>query len=57
MWKFGANKSYFKFENWWPQVEGFHELVKNWWDSFDFAGRPDYILASKLKSLKNKLKN
>lgn len=38
-------------------MEGFHELVKNWWDSFDFAGRPDYILASKLKALKDKLKN
>lgn len=24
------NRSYFKFENWWPEVEGFNELVKNW---------------------------
>ncbi|XP_075079926.1 uncharacterized protein LOC142165225 [Nicotiana tabacum] len=53
-WKY--NKSYCKFENWWLGVEGFNDQVKTWWDSFVIVGRPDYILASKLKALKGKLK-
>ncbi|WMV48297.1 hypothetical protein MTR67_041682 [Solanum verrucosum] len=48
--------SYFKFENWWLQTENFNERIKGWWDSEIFMGRPDYILACKLKSLKVKLK-
>jgi len=31
-------------------------MVKNWWDSFNVRGRPDFILASKLRYLKDKLK-
>ncbi|KAM3251590.1 hypothetical protein P3L10_005660 [Capsicum annuum] len=31
-------------------------MVKIWWDSSTFRGRPDFILASKLKHLKEKLK-
>ncbi|KAG5624656.1 hypothetical protein H5410_009874 [Solanum commersonii] len=27
-------KSYFKFENWWLEVEGHTEKVTGWWDSF-----------------------
>ncbi|KAG5619805.1 hypothetical protein H5410_005023 [Solanum commersonii] len=53
-WK--KNKSYFKFENWWLGTEGFIDRVKVWWSSFDYQGRPDYVLASKLKALKHKLK-
>ncbi|KAG5589142.1 hypothetical protein H5410_039656, partial [Solanum commersonii] len=48
--------SYFKFENWWLQTENFKEMVKIWWDSSIFRGKPDFILASKLKYLKGKLK-
>ncbi|WMV18962.1 hypothetical protein MTR67_012347 [Solanum verrucosum] len=48
--------SYFKFENWWLQTENFNERIKGWWDSEIFMGRPDYILACKLKSPKVKLK-
>ncbi|XP_070016488.1 uncharacterized protein LOC142182619 [Nicotiana tabacum] len=49
-------KSYFKFENWWLNVEGFDDRIRDWWTSFEFSGRPDYILACKLKALKGKLK-
>nr|XP_016487802.1 PREDICTED: uncharacterized protein LOC107807866 [Nicotiana tabacum] len=49
-------KSYFKFENWWLNVEGFDDRIREWWGSFEFSGRPDYILACKLKALKGKLK-
>ncbi|WMV34480.1 hypothetical protein MTR67_027865 [Solanum verrucosum] len=48
--------SYFKFENWWLQTENFKEMVKIWWDSSIFRGKLDFILASKLKYLKGKLK-
>ncbi|WMV51255.1 hypothetical protein MTR67_044640 [Solanum verrucosum] len=53
-WK--KNKSYFKFENWWLRTDGFTDRIREWWDSFDYIGTPDYILASKLKALKHKLK-
>ncbi|KAG5576279.1 hypothetical protein H5410_056413 [Solanum commersonii] len=53
-WK--KSKNYFKFENWWLGTEGFIDRVRTWWNSFDYTGRPDYILASKLKALKHKLK-
>lgn len=49
-------KSYFKFENWWLLTEGFKDRIKNWWDSFSCVGRSDYVLALKLKALKEKLK-
>lgn len=50
------NKSYFKFENWWLNTEGFTDRISSWWYSFTFHGKPDYILACKLKALKEKLK-
>jgi hypothetical protein len=31
---------YFKFENMWLKVEGFAELVKQWWDSYHYYGTP-----------------
>lgn len=36
--------------------EGFIDRVKGWWNSFSYEGRPDYVLACKMKALKNKLK-
>ena len=50
------NKNYFKFENWWLDTEGFTNRIKEWWDTISFSGRPNFILASKLKALKEKLK-
>lgn len=49
-------KSYFKFEKWWLNVEGFKDWVKDWWGSFNVTDSPDYVLASKLSLLKKKLK-
>ncbi|XP_070047419.1 uncharacterized protein [Nicotiana tomentosiformis] len=49
-------KSYFKFENWWLQTEGFKNRVQEWRNSFTCEGRLDLILVSKLKALKAKLK-
>lgn len=50
-------KAYFKFENWWLQTEGFIDRIEEWWKSFTCQGRPDFILAYKLKALKAKLKD
>ncbi|WMV42289.1 hypothetical protein MTR67_035674 [Solanum verrucosum] len=36
---------------------GFTDRISSWWHSFNFSGRPDFILASKLKALKTKLKD
>ncbi|WMV37052.1 hypothetical protein MTR67_030437 [Solanum verrucosum] len=49
-------RSYFKFEKWWLNVEGFKSKVHEWWSSFEVSGRPDYKLATKLRLLKIKLK-
>jgi len=53
-WK--ASNSYFKFENWWLQTEGFKEKIKTWWESFPSTGSPNFVLISKLRALKIKLK-
>lgn len=37
-------------------VERFKKKVEDWWKSFVIQGRPDYILACKLKLLNTKLK-
>ncbi|XP_035545176.1 uncharacterized protein LOC118348231 [Juglans regia] len=47
---------YFKFENMWLTTDGFVEMVRAWWYSYQFLGTPSYILASKLKALKQDLK-
>ncbi|WMV54956.1 hypothetical protein MTR67_048341 [Solanum verrucosum] len=44
-------KSYFKFENWWLNVDGFEGLVHSWWNEFEVEGCPDYNLSVKLKML------
>ncbi|WMV15560.1 hypothetical protein MTR67_008945 [Solanum verrucosum] len=51
-----SNKSYFKFEQWWLRVDGFADKIKEWWLSFNINGTGSYILAVKLKMLKQKLK-
>ncbi|KAG5624592.1 hypothetical protein H5410_009810 [Solanum commersonii] len=48
-------KTYFKFENWWLEVEGFKQKVKAWWLSFPNMGKPAFNLANKLKLLKKEL--
>ena len=49
-------RSAFKFENMWLKEEGFVERVRQWWNGYCFSGSPSFILARKLKSLKEDLK-
>ena len=49
-------KSYFKFENMWLRHKAFTGNVRQWWGSYDFQGSPSFILASKLKVLKEDIK-
>ena len=46
----------FRFENMWLKVEGFKELIRDWWQSFEFRGTHSYVLMEKIKALKVKLK-
>jgi hypothetical protein len=40
----------------WLKVDGLMGMVKQWWDSYSFQDTPSYILACKLKALKEDLK-
>ncbi|XP_035544681.1 uncharacterized protein LOC118348042 [Juglans regia] len=51
----GGRRS-FKFENMWLKMDGFVEMVRQWWNSYLFEGNPSYVLAGKLKALKKDLK-
>ena len=46
----------FRFENMWLKDEGFVERLRSWWNSYNFQGASSFILANKLKLLKNDLK-
>ena len=46
----------FRFENMWLKVEGFKELIRDWWQNFEFRGTHSYVLMEKIKALKVKLK-
>ncbi|KAG6638742.1 hypothetical protein CIPAW_10G055400 [Carya illinoinensis] len=46
----------FKFENMWLAAEGFVDKVRSWWSSYMSTGNPSFILAYKLKALKEDLK-
>ena len=52
----GRGRCAFKFENMWLKVEGFVEKVQQWWSSYSFLGSPSFVLAQKLKALKEDLK-
>ena len=40
----------------WLKEEGFVEKVRQWWNRYCFSGSPSFILARKLKALKEDLK-
>ena len=40
----------------WLKEEGFVERVRQWWNGYCFSGPPSFILARKLKALKEDLK-
>ncbi|RVW29580.1 Exonuclease 1 [Vitis vinifera] len=44
----------FRFENMWLKEEGFKDLLKGWWQGLRFSGSFSFILAEKLKALKEK---
>ncbi|RVW19879.1 hypothetical protein CK203_110843 [Vitis vinifera] len=46
----------FRFENMWLKVEGFLDLIRNWWKEIEVRGTASYRLAAKMKELKQKLK-
>ena len=46
----------FCLKNVWLKEEGFKELLKSWWQGFNFNGSCSLILAAKLKALKTNLK-
>ncbi|KAG6661473.1 hypothetical protein CIPAW_03G176000 [Carya illinoinensis] len=40
----------------WLKSNGFVDRVRQWWSSYEFQGSPSFILARKLKALKQDLK-
>ena len=46
----------FKFENMWLQVEGFGDLIKRWWEETRVEGYASYVVAKKLKVIKEEIK-
>ncbi|KAG6634121.1 hypothetical protein CIPAW_12G097200 [Carya illinoinensis] len=49
-------RKYFKFENMWLKTEGFLDKIRSWWSSYQILDTPSFVLAGKLKALKNDLK-
>ena len=47
----------FRFENMWLKVDGFKELVSNWWQSTELFCVGSYILMEKIKSFKQRIKS
>ena len=47
----------FKFENMWLRVEGFKDLIRNWWQGIEVKGSASFKLAAKLKEMKQILKD
>ena len=45
-------KSPFRFENIWLKTSGFKDRVRSWWNRYSFLGTPSFVLAKKLKALK-----
>jgi len=45
-------KSPFRFENMWLKIDGFKDRVHSWWNRYSFSGTPSFVLAKKLKALK-----
>jgi len=49
-------KAPFRFKNMWPEHEGFSDLISEWWGELQVQGFASFVVASKLKHLKEKLK-
>ena len=48
-------KSPFRFQNMWLEFEAFSNLIKEWWGERQVLGFASFIVASKLKYIKEKL--
>ena len=48
-------KSPFRFENIWLKTVRFKDRVHSWWNRYSFSGTPSFVLAKKLKALKEDL--
>ncbi|RVW96466.1 hypothetical protein CK203_029756 [Vitis vinifera] len=46
----------FRFENMWLKVDGFKDLLRDWWQGVGRRGRASFRLAAKMKVLKEKIK-
>ena len=46
----------FRFQNMWLKEEEFKELLKSWWQGFNFSGSCSFVMAAKLKALKTNLR-
>ena len=46
----------FRFENMWLKIDGFKDLLQDWWQGAGRRGRANFRLAAKLKVLKEKIK-
>ncbi|RVW57235.1 hypothetical protein CK203_099693 [Vitis vinifera] len=46
----------FRFENMWLKVDGFKDLLREWWQGFEVRGMVSFKLATKMKELKQKIK-
>jgi hypothetical protein len=47
----------FKFESMWLKAICFVDMVRQWWDLYQFLGTPCFVFATKLKRLKLDLKH
>ena len=50
--RMSRGKSPFRFENLWLKTDGFVDRVQFWWNQHSFVGTPSFVLAKKLKALK-----
>ncbi|RVW16447.1 Transposon TX1 uncharacterized 149 kDa protein [Vitis vinifera] len=46
----------FRFENMWLKVDGFKELLREWWQGGERVGRASFRMAAKMKVMKEKIK-
>ena len=51
-----SSKTPCRFENMRLKVDEFKDLVKGWWEGYQFSGSSSFILASKLKAFKEDIK-
>ena len=56
VWRRKDNKSPFYFENVWLKVERFGDLIKEWWQEYEFKSSTSVVLFNKMQALRKDLK-